>query len=168
MGISAPQVQRLETGERRITIDLLENYCQAVGLDPLALFAGEVQVPIIGVIDVHSNILPLPAGSPSMTRAPHIVSDTENLAAVRWEARTRFELMTGHLAFFRASVRGIPEEAWGRRCLLRRADGTQRIGWPFKQDGQIHINETTGQVEFNVRLEWASPILAVVAPQVLR
>ncbi|MBI1179359.1 MAG: helix-turn-helix domain-containing protein [Alphaproteobacteria bacterium] len=167
MGISPPQVQRLETGERRMTIDMLEDYCAAVGLSPLTLFSGDVHVPIIGVIDVHSNILPVPAGSPSSTRAPHIVPDPQRLAAVRWEARTRFELMTGHLAFFLADVKGVPDYAWGRRCLLRRADGTQRIGWPFREDGQIHINETTGQVEFNVRLEWASPILAMVAPQVL-
>ena len=167
MGVSAPQVQRLETGERRLTIGLLDAYCTAVGLSPQDLFNREFHVPIIGVIDVNSNILPLPAGGPSTTRAPNIVPHPERLAAVRWEARTRLELMTGHLMFFYADVKGIPQNAWGKRCVIRRTDGTQRTGWPFKQNNQTHINDLSGEVELNVKLEWASPIIAVIEPSFL-
>lgn len=167
MGVSAPQVQRLETGERRMTVDLLESYCMAIGINPIDVLAGEVRVPIIGILDVRSNILPVPAGSPTTTRAPSIVPHLERLAAVRWAARERFIEMTGHLCFFYADVKGVPADAWGRRCIIRRDDGTQRVGWLARKDGQTHISDLTGEVEFNVKVEWASPILAVIAPQVL-
>jgi transcriptional regulator with XRE-family HTH domain len=167
MGVSAPQVQRLETGERRLTVDLLESYCAAVGMSALDALAGDVRVPIIGVIDVDRNIHPIPAGSPSSTRAPHIVPDSHRLAAVRWDARTRLELMTGHLLFFYADTKGIPQDAWGRRCVVRRSDGTQRLGWPVREGGQVHMTDEGGNAEFNVTLEWASPVLVVVPPHVL-
>lgn len=167
MGVSAPQVQRLETGERRLTIDLLDSYCGAVGLNPLDLFHNEQHVPIIGVIDRNANILPVPAGGPSTTRAPNIVPHPERLAAVRWEARVQLELMTGHLMFFYADIKGIPQEAWGTRCIVRRTNGTQRTGWPFKRHGRVHIEDLNGEIESDVDLEWASPVLAVVAPSIL-
>jgi transcriptional regulator with XRE-family HTH domain len=167
MGVSAPQVQRLETGERRMTVDLLESYCRAVGINPVDLLAGEVHVPIIGILEFRSNILPVPAGSATTTRAPNIVPNPERLAAVRWEPRERFVEMTGHLMFFYADVKGVQAEAFGRRCIIRRSDGTQRVGWLSRKDGQCHINDLAGEAEFNVKVEWASPILAVVAPQVL-
>jgi transcriptional regulator with XRE-family HTH domain len=167
MSVSAPQVQRLETGERRMTVDLLESYCLAVGINPVDVLAGETRVPIIGILEVRSNILPVPAGSATTTRAPAIVPHPERLAAVRWEARERFTEMTGHLMFFYADVKGIPADAWGRRCIVRRADGSQRVGWLSRKDGQVHINDLAGESEFNVKIEWASPILAVVAPHVL-
>lgn len=167
MGVSAPQVQRLETGERWMTVDLLESYCMAIGINLVDVLAGEVRVPIIGILDVRSNILPVPAGSATTTRAPAIVPHPERLAAVRWEARERFVEMTGHLCFFYVDVKGVPSDAWGRRCSIRRNDGTQRVGWLARKDGQIHISDLTGEVEFNVKVEWASPILAVIAPQVL-
>ncbi|MGE0668845.1 MAG: helix-turn-helix domain-containing protein [Sphingomonadales bacterium] len=167
MGVSAPQVQRLETGERRMTVDLLESYCMAVGINPVDVLVGETRVPIIGIMETRSNILPVPAGSATSTRAPNIVPHPERLAAVRWEPREKFSEMSGHLLFFYADVRGLPEDVWGRRCIVRRTDGTQRVGWLFRKGGQAHINDLAGEVEFDVQVEWASPILAVVAPQVL-
>jgi transcriptional regulator with XRE-family HTH domain len=167
MGVSAPQVQRLETGERRMTVDLLESYCMAVGINPVDVLAGEFRVPIIGILETRSNVLPVPAGSATSTRAPNIVPHPERLAAVRWEPRERFIEISGHLLFFYADIKGVPEDAWGRRCIVRRVDGTQRVGWLSRKAGQSHINDLAGEVEFDVKVEWASPILAIVAPQVL-
>lgn len=167
MGVSAPQVQRLETGERRMTVDLLESYCMAVGINPVDVIAGETRVPIIGILEARSNVLPVPAGSATTTRAPNIVPHPERLAAVRWEPRERFIEINGHLLFFYADIKGVSEDAWDRRCIVRRVDGTQRVGWLSRNAGQAHINDLAGEVEFNVKVEWASPILAIVAPQVL-
>lgn len=150
-----------------MTVDLLESYCMAIGINPVDVLVGETRVPIIGILEVRSNILPVPAGSATSTRAPNIVPHPERLAAVRWEPRERFIEMTGHLLFFYADVKGVQAEAWGRRCIVRRIDGTQRVGWLSHKDGQSHVSDLAGEVEFNVQVEWASPILAVVAPQVL-
>ena len=97
VGVSSAQIQRLEKGERHMTMDMLEAYCRVLRLDPLRIFSSDVHVPIIGVVDFRSSILPLPAGSPVTTSVPPIVPDARRLAAVRWEARHRFELLTGSL-----------------------------------------------------------------------
>ncbi len=167
VGLSPAQIQRLEKGERRMTIDLLAAYCSALRIGPTELIRGEVHVPIIGVVDARSNILPLPAGSPELTRVPYLVSQPSRLNAVRWATRDRFELMNGVVEFFLADLRGIPEHAWNRRCVIRRADGTQRIGWLLSRDGQVHVSDNVGIVEFNLQVEWASPILAMLAPEIL-
>jgi len=167
MGVSPPQVQRIESGERRLTVDFLERFCDAVELNLLDLFHQEVFVPIIGVIDINVNIQPLPAGMNTMVRAPRIVSHPERLAGVRWHAGQHYKVMEGHVAFFYADTKGIPHDAWGRRCIMRRTDGTQRYGWLFQEDGQIHIIDPGHEPELNVKLEWASPVLGVIAPQLL-
>ncbi len=164
VGVSAAQIQRLEKGERHLTMDMLEACCRVLEIDPLRVFCADPLVPIIGVVDFRSNILPLPAGSPVMTKAPPIVPDAHRLSAVRWEARNRFELLTGSLMFFYADVEGVSPAAWNRRSLIRRSDGTQRTGWLYRQDGQTHVNDVVGPVEFNVQIEWASPILATINP----
>jgi repressor LexA len=167
VGLSPAQIQRLEKGERRMTIDLLAAYCAALRISATELIRGEVQVPVIGVVDAQSNILPLPAGSAEWTRVPYIVPEPKRLAAVRWETRDRFELMNGALEFFYADVDGIAQTAWNRRCVIRRGDGTQRIGWLLSRDGQTHVSDNLGGVEFNLQVEWASPVLAMLAPEIL-
>jgi len=164
VGVSSAQIQRLEKGERHMTMDMLEACCAVLELDPLRIFSADFHVPIIGVVDFRSSILPLPAGSPVTTPVPPIVPDTHRLAAVRWEARHRFELLNGSLMFFYADVESVSPSAWNRRSIIRRSDGTQRTGWLYRQDGQVHINDVVGPVEFNVQVEWASPILATINP----
>lgn len=166
IGTSPAQIQRLEKGRRHMTMAMLEAYCAVLGLDPLQVFgAGAVTVPVIGVVDFRSNVLPLPAGSPVLVQVPPIVFDAHRLAAVRWEARDRFELLTGSLMVFYADVDGISPAAWNRRSVIRRSDGTQRTGWLYRQDGQTHVNDVVGPVEFNVQIEWASPILGTINPR---
>lgn len=165
IGASPAQIQRLEKGRRHMTMEMLQAYCAVLELDPLQVFGADfVMVPVIGVVDFRSNVLPLPAGSPVMAPVPPIVFDAHRLAAVRWEARDRFELLTGSLMVFYADVGGISSAAWNRRSVIRRSDGTQRTGWLYRQDGQTHVNDVVGPVEFNVQIEWASPILGMINP----
>ena len=167
MGVSAPQVQRIEAGDRQLTLNFLEDYCDALEIDILSLFDPVAEVPIIGVIDAASNIHPVPAGTDSSVRAPRLISRPERLAAVRWNAMTLFQAMADYIGFFCSDTKGIPHDAWGRRCILRRSDGSHRLGWPILEDGQVHIVAPGIESELNAELDWASPILGVFAPQTL-
>lgn len=167
MGVSAPQVQRIESGERRLTVDFLERYCDALEVNILDFFSAQAYVPIIGIIDTNMEILPVPANTPTTVRAPRLVSHPERLAGVRWEAGQKFSVMRGHIGFFYADTEGIPADAWGKRCIIRRKDGTHRYGWLFQEDGQVHIVDPATEVELNAKIEWASPVLGVIAPQIL-
>ncbi|MFN3231091.1 MAG: helix-turn-helix domain-containing protein [Alphaproteobacteria bacterium] len=167
MEVSIPQVQRLENGQRRMTLDALEAYCQAVGIDLIDLIREPVMVPIIGIINENAEVLPLTPNTPYETRAPYIVPDPERLSAIRWEPRSRIVRMSGHLAFFYSDIEGVPEHAWAQRCMIRRGNGTERMGWPVREGGQTHIDDFNGPPEFNVEIASASPILAVIPPFLL-
>lgn len=167
LNVSPAQVHRLEKGQRRITVDMLLQYCDALGVDISRLFAAEITVPIIAVADAEYEVLPLPPNTEYLTRAPNIVPDPHRLAAVRWEPTGRIARMFGHLLFFYADTQGVPDEAWGHRCVIRREQGTQRLGWPIRDGDRTHIDGTEGKVEFNADIVWASPILAVVPPFLL-
>lgn len=164
IGLSAPQVQRLEAGKRRLTLDVVYAYCEALDLDIASLLEGEILIPVIGVIDSDSNVLPMPPNSPHQVRAPRIVPDPHNLAAVRWEPSGRFELMRGHHVFFRRDVEGISPDAINHRSLIRLGDGSQRIGWVIQRGNQRHVDDVTSTVLFDVDIVWASKILAVMPP----
>lgn len=161
---SVPKVHRLESGIGRTDLDFLEKYCQVLGLDLYSLLKQEAEVPIIGIVDEHSEVLPLTPNTPHTTPAPLAVPQPQRLAAVRWEAKGPINLISGHLLFFYSDVEGVHPKAWGNRAIIRREDGTQRIGWPFLEAGQIHIRDAGIAAEFNVQISWASPIIAVISP----
>jgi len=167
LGISSAQVHRLEKGQRRLTVDALAEYCEALSIDLGQLFVPRPRVPIIGIVDSENEVLPLKPNTLTETIAPMIVPDMENIAAVRWEPAGRFDRMKGHLLFFYSNTQGIPENAWGNRCLIIRKQGTQRIGWPIRENGVTHLDSVESRAEFNVEITWASPILAVVPPMLI-
>ena len=164
MDMSVAQIQRLETGHRRLNVDTLTRYCEALGIDVIELLRERPMVPIIGVLNQNSEVLPLRANTSYEARAPYIVPDPHRLAAIRWEADGRFSAINGHLMFFYADLKGIPDQSWGNRNIIRRADGTHRAGWLIKEGSKIHIDDTHGELEHDVAVDWASPILAVVPP----
>lgn len=164
LNVSAAQVHRLEMGQRRLTVDVLMEVCAALQMEINQLFSPSPRVPVLGVIDSTYEVLPLPANTATMTYAPAVVSDMENIAAVRWEPQRRFSYMFGHIMLFYTNGKGVGDDCWNQRCLLRRETGTQRIGWPVLREGIVHIDGVEGVTEFSVKLDWGSPILAVVSP----
>ena len=161
---STAQIQRLERGQRRLTLDMFLAYCEALGVDAVDLLQERPLVPVIGIINNDLEVVPLAPNTPHEALAPRIISDPHNLAAVRWASSGAFSTMKDHLMYFRVDYEEIPDIAWDQRCIIRRSDGTQRIGWLKNRDGQIHIDETLGDAEFNADVIWASPVLAVVPP----
>ena len=73
LDISTAQVQRLERGERRLTLDMFMSYCEALGLDAVDLLQARPSVPVIGVINRDLEVVPLAPNTPHETLAPRIV-----------------------------------------------------------------------------------------------
>ena len=165
MGTSPAQIHRLEKGLRRLTVESLIDYCDAVGVTPGSLFTSNVWVPITGVIDSEFEIQPLPPTSADKTLAPPITKDLSSVAALRWAASRRFQPMRDHIVFYqRTNEGGVPDIAWNKRCLVMRKDGSQCLGWPIKDGTKAHIDVGDGPAEFNVEIVWASPVIAVMPP----
>jgi hypothetical protein len=168
IGAAPDVVRRLEAGDGRIPAQVLSEYCSALGISTLEATHGLVSVPVIGVvkesglITLHSETMPA-----EEARAPYIVPSPSRLAAVRWESQGRLSVMTGHLAFFYSDVRGIPDDAWGQRCVVRLTDGRMMMVWPSRDQGRIQIEYFTLWSEWDVSIDWASPVIAVVQPQAL-
>lgn len=164
MDISSAQVHRLENGDRRLTVDALISYCEALNVDPSRLLRRNTWVPITGVIDSEFEINPLPPNTADRALAPPLADDMSNLAGVRWAASRRFAPMRGHVAFYRRHEEGVPDMAWDKRCVVMRADSSQCLGWIVKRGDSVHVDSGDGPVEFDVAVTWASPILCVMAP----
>ena len=165
MQTSPAQIHRLETGQRRLTVDALIQYCAALGVNPGNLFTPNTWVPITGVIDSDFEIQPLPPDSPHQTLAPPLTRDMSSVGALRWAAIRRFQPMRDHVVFYRRFEPGVPDFAWNKRCLVMREDGTQCLGWPIKTGNTVHFDVGDGgPVEFDVGIVWASPVIAVMPP----
>lgn len=164
MAISPAQVHRLEKGDRRLTVDSLIDYCDALEVSVGQLFTPNVWVPVTGVIDSDFEIQPTPPNTPDKTLAPPLTGDMSKVAALRWAASRRFEPMRDHIVYFSRHEEGVPDYAWNKRCLVMRQDGSQCLGWPIEQNNSVHIDVGDGPVEFNVEITWASPVIAVMPP----
>ena len=164
MEVSPAQIHRLEKGDRRLTVDTLLRYCDALNISVGQLFAPNSLVPVTGVIDSDFEIQPLPPNAPDQILAPPLVEDMSQLAVVRWAASRRFAPMRDHAVFYNRHEQGVPDFAWDKRCVIVRADGSQCLGWPTRQSGSVHINVGSGPVEFDVEVVWASAVVAVMPP----
>lgn len=164
LGTSTTQVHRLENGLRRLTVTMLFEFCEALNSSPADLFEFSGSVPVTGIVDDSYEVLPLTPSSSKQVVSPRLVQDMQNVAALGWEPKNRLMPMHGHYMFYYAHNDGVPEHAWGNRCLLLLQDGRQRVGWPIRDAESFHIDNHEGRTEFNVELIWASPILAVVPP----
>jgi transcriptional regulator with XRE-family HTH domain len=165
--VSVAQVHRLENGERRLTVDMLMQYCKALDLYMCQLFADHREIPITGVINARYEVLPTPPQSVQRIRLPAILPGIERVAALRWEPSGHISGMTGHVLLYYQHDDGLPQRAWGTRCLIVKKGGSQCVGWPVQDQNATHIEIPEGRTQFNVELEWASPILAVLAPSAL-
>jgi transcriptional regulator with XRE-family HTH domain len=164
LGTSTTQVHRLENGLRRLTVTMLFEFCEALNAHPSDLFEFSGNVPVTGIVDDAYEVLPLTPNSPKQVLSPRLVQDMQDVAALGWEPKNQLMPMHGHYMFYYVHDDGVPEHAWGNRCLLLLQDGRQRIGWPIRDAESFHIDNHEGRTEFNVELIWASPILAVVPP----
>ncbi len=164
MGVSPAQIHRLEHGDRRLTVNALMRYCQAIDISVGQVFAPNVWVPVTGVIDSDFEIQPLPPDAADQILAPPLVEDMSQLAVVRWAAGRRFAPMRDHAVFYTRHENGVPDSAWDKRCVILRSNGTQCLGWPTQQNGSVHIDVGDGPVDFNVDIVWASPVIAVMPP----
>ena len=164
LGTSTTQIHRLENGLRRLTVTTLLEFCDALNTRPADLFEFSGSVPITGVVDDSYEVQPLTPTSPKQVISPRLVHDMHNVAALGWEPKDKLMPMLGHYMFYYTHDNGVPEHAWGNRCLLLLKDGRQRIGWPIRDAKSFHIDNHEGRAEFNIDLIWASPILAVVPP----
>ena len=164
LGVSVAQIHRLEKGERRLTVDMMIRFCSALQLEPAELFFSPNKVPVTGYIDKDYEVrAPLPSDS-NTVRVDTFFPDAENLAALRWKPSGDLSMMDGHLAFYYRHDEGIDPECWGNRSLVLRSDGTQCCGWLRKDGEKIHVENIRARTELSVEVDWAAPIISVMAP----
>src|SRR5690242_1244217 len=87
-GMSVQQIHRLERGHRRLTVEMLEQICNGLGVDMFALVRNAEQVPVLGVLDHEFTVHPLPPNSEVTVPAPYLGVDPKRLGAYRWQPRT--------------------------------------------------------------------------------
>lgn len=168
LDVSVAQVHRLENGERRLTVNTLIQYCNVLDMDLCQLFAEHREIPVTGVVNSDYEVLPTPPQSAQQISLPAILPGINQIAAVRWEPSGHISGMAGHILLYYSHSEGVPDRAWGTRCLIARDDGALYLGWPMNDQTAKHIEIPEGRTQFNVTLSWASPILAVLSPAAIK
>ncbi|CAN0568318.1 unnamed protein product, partial [Laminaria digitata] len=164
MNTSPAQVHRLEKGLRRLTVDALINYCDALDINLGSLFASNVWVPVTGVIDSDFEVHPLTPHNDNRTLAPLLTPERGTIAALRWAASRRFQPMRDHIVFYERKNDSDLEIPWNKRCLVEREGGSQCLGFPIRTEDSAHIDFGSGPVEFDVSIRQAWPVIAVMPP----
>lgn len=164
LDVSVAQIHRIENGQRRLTVDTLLHYCKVLDLDMCQLFAEQRNITVTGIVSSDYEVLPTPPQSIQQISLPAILPGINRVAALRWEPKGHIAGMDGHILLYYQHDDGVPNRAWDTRCLIVKRDGTQCIGWPIRDKLATHIDIPEGRTQFNVDLEWASPILAVLSP----
>jgi transcriptional regulator with XRE-family HTH domain len=163
-GMSVQQVHRLERGHRRLTVEMLEQIGDGLGIDMFTLVRAVQQVPVLGVMDGEQFIHPLPPNEEVTVPAPYLGVSPRRLGAYRWHPSNRISIMEGHRIYFCRDIEGIDPAAWGHRSIIQLEDGSQRMGWLLQQDGYVHVGQVQGMFELNVNVVWASKVLGVLPP----
>lgn len=164
MSTSPAQIHRLEKGLRRLTVDTLISYCDALDINLGSLFSSNLWVPVSGEIDSEFEVHPLTPHNDNRTLAPPLTPGKDTLAALRWAASRRFQPMRDHIVFYERREDPTLPIPWNKRCLIERAGGRQCLGFPIRTDDKAHIDFGNGPVEFDVAIERAWPVIAVMPP----
>jgi DNA-binding XRE family transcriptional regulator len=167
VGTSAPQINRLEKGQRDLTWDWIMRLSRAYECDPCDLMFGPggPTVPIAGIIGVHGAVAVVANGrrvscprglNPETTAALQVAADaTLAVPAAGWYA-------------FYGTAGGAPADDRRTLCLIRLADGQNVVRnvirkiapdrYLVAEPGSTGIEETAA--------EWISVVRALAAPEV--
>jgi phage repressor protein C with HTH and peptisase S24 domain len=167
-GTSAPQIDKLEKGIRRMTFDWARRLAVPLGIEPEDLMGGERNVPVVGRVGAGAEILPIddhakgeglfevecPRGlDPKATVAVEVVGDSMAPA-----------IQEGWVLFYDRSPEPAPSAVVGRLCVVKLEDGRVLVKQVRRgpERGRFNLVSLNGPMIEDVALEWAAPVKAML------
>ena len=173
VGTSAPQIDKLEKGVRRMTFDWARRLAVPLEIEPEDLMGGERNVPVVGRVGAGAEVTPFddhakgdgmfkiecPRGlDPKATIAVEVVGDSMAPA-----------IMEGWVLFYDRSPEPTPSAVIGRLCVVKLEDGRTLVKQVRRgpEKGRFNLVSLNGPMIEDVALEWAAPVKAMVAREIV-
>jgi transcriptional regulator with XRE-family HTH domain len=174
-GLSYATVSRRETGDRQLKVYELDVFARALGCAPEEILSEGAHrlVSVVGRVGAGEQVFPLddhPPGEglykvecprgldPAVTVAVEIVGDS----MPPFEERS--------VVFYSREPEPDAAAIVGRLCVVKVQDGPtlfKRVRRGY-QPGRFNLVSNSGAIMEDVALEWAGPVKAVLAPDVVR
>ena len=125
VGTNIAQIQKLEVGERRLTVDWMRRISLALGCNPEDLISDSEpkQVPIVGEIGAGERFYPIDdhahGNGLEMVDSPE---NCENCVAVRIRGDSMKPFKAGWLVFYERYADGVPPECMHELCVVKLDD----------------------------------------------
>lgn len=163
-GTSHQQVQRLETGERRLTHEWMQRLAPALGVKPPELIDEDEGglVPVVGHVGTGETVHAFddPGAVVDRVEAPRDGLDAHAVIVRGDSMWPRYE--DGCLLFFRATDRVAPESL-GRTCVIQVRNGATYVKRLMKgtEPGRYRLVSFKAPDIEDADVLWAAPVLWV-------
>lgn len=166
---STAQIQKLERGERRLTIDWVRRLAVALDVTEAEILGIEVAgdsnpVPVVGYVGAGAEVFPIDdhhkgAGLYEADAPPHLPHGKGIALEVRGDSMMPF-IQDGFILFYNERYPGVPPELVNKMCVVQVQGGPCLVKWIRKGDGigrftLESINPKDEPIR-NVMIEWSA------------
>lgn len=172
MGVSRSQFIKLERGERRLTIQYINQAAKAFGIRPSDILEDmdDNTVPLMGYIGAGAEILPemeqVPAEGLDQIHVPFPLPDEMIALEVRGDSMLPV-YKDGHVVIVYAEQKKPISSFYGEDAAVRTTDGRRFLKTIVKGAPITLMSFNAAPIE-NVGLEWVGEIFAVLPRNQLR
>jgi repressor LexA len=168
MGVSRSQFIKLERGERRMTIDYVNQAAKAFGIRAADVIDDpeENVVPLMGYIGAGSEILPefeqIPPEGLDQIHVPFPLPDDMIALEVRGDSMLPV-YKDGHVVIVYAEQKRPLSAFYGEEAAVRTSDGRRFLKTIMKgSNGHVTLTSFNAAPIENVGLEWIGEIFAAI------
>lgn len=167
---SAPQIYRLEEGQRRLTWDWAARLAQAYDVDPMYLMFGRAaaSVPVVGEIGEGALVTPV-SGKPELVDCPRGLNPANTVALlVRGDALLP-TIGDGWFVFHSRQPEASPLEVLHQLCVVQLADGRQLVRNVRRgpTPGRFNLENSHARTIEDVDIEWCARVRAILPPDLV-
>jgi hypothetical protein len=164
LGTTIQSVARYERGERRVTLDQVDEFAAAYEVEPLELLRGVRRSRVVGAVDAGGTI----GAPPSLmtVRCPPQLDNIRTEALIAVGPGLAAFPAGWFLLYERPDGDPVPDDALNQLCVVELAEGGRfvrqlRRGY---QPGRYNLLGMNAVPADDVAVRWAAPVRAILAP----
>lgn len=166
--LSSSYLQRMESGERNVSLKNLERISAALKVPQRDLVISETfTVPIVGRVGASSEMLLYGDGDGENGTAPAPEGATKNTVAAIIRGTSLGELLDGWLVFYDQVHTPPTPDMIGRICVVGLADGRILVKklMPGQLEGRFNLIANTEPPIYDAAVNWAARVRQMTEPK---
>lgn len=173
MGVSRGQYIKLERGERRLTVDYINQAAKAFDVSPSEILEdpeAQAAIPLMGYLGAGAEVMPefeqVPPDGLEQIEIPfHLPADMIAFK-VRGDSMLPVFKEGAVIVVYRDQKKPL-ESFYGEEAAVRTSDGRRFIKTIIRGQGGVNLLSWNANPIENVHLEWIGEIFAILPPAAL-